>query len=143
MLDITEEVIKHLTNNIKTKIGVSSIDGVGVIAIRDIKQYEEVFPLWNYESGIYLIPNDRLGEIPKEVVELLDMYFINEECGYKVIRLFKGFNFIFHGFSYCNSAWPDNNRVNITNEGIAMRDIKAGEEILEWYNENINLDNSK
>jgi hypothetical protein len=136
-VDITEEVIKHLSTNIKTKIGVSSIDGVGVIAIRDIKQYEEVFPLWNYETGIYLIPNDRLKDIPNEVVELLDMYFINDECGYKVIRLFKGFNFTFHGFSYCNSAWPDSNKVNITNDGIAMKDITAGEEILEWYNENI------
>ena len=142
-MDITEEVIKHLSTNIKTKIGVSSIDGVGVIAIRDIKQYEEVFPLWNYESGIYLIPNDRLTEMPKEVVELLDKYFINDECGYKVIRLFKGFNFTFHGFSYCNSAWPNEHNVNITNDGIAMRDIKAGEEILEWYYENINLDKSK
>jgi hypothetical protein len=137
-VDITEEVIKHLSTNIKTKIGVSSIHGVGVFAIKDIKQYEEVFPIWDYETGIYLIPNDRLNEIPKEVVELLDMYFINEECGYKVIRLFKGFNFTFHGFSYCNSAWPDNNRVNITNDGIAMRDIKAGEEILECYHKNIN-----
>ena len=138
-MDITEEVIKHLSTNIKTKIGVSSIDGVGVIAIRDIKQYEEVFPLWNYDSGIYLIPNNRLNEIPKEVVDLLDMYFINDECGYKVIRLFKGFNFTFHGFSYCNSAWPDKTKVNITNDGIAMEDIKAGSEILEWYSENINI----
>jgi hypothetical protein len=136
-LDITEEVIKHLSTNVKTKIGVSSIDGVGVFAIRDIKQYEEVFPLWNYDSGIYLIPNDRLNEIPKEVVDLMDMYFINDECGYKVIRLFKGFNFTFHGFSYCNSAWPNKTKVNITNDGIAMENIKAGEEILEWYDENI------
>ena len=137
-MDITEEVITHLTNNIKTKIGVSSIDGVGVFAIRDIKQYEEVFPIWDYETGIYLVPNDRLSEIPNEVVNLLDKYFINNECGYKVIRLFKGFNFLFHGFSYCNSAWPNETNVNITNDGIAMRDIKAGEEILEWYIENIN-----
>ncbi len=142
-MDITEEVINHLSKNIKTKIAVSSIDGVGVFAIRDIKQYEEVFPIWEYESGIYLIPNDRLDEIPKEVIDLLDKYFINDECGYKVIRLFKGFNFLFHGFSYCNSAWPVENKVNITNDGIAMRDINAGEEILEWYNKNINLDNSK
>jgi hypothetical protein len=142
-MDITEEVINHLIYNVKTKIGVSSIDGVGVIAIRDIKQYEEVFPIWKYDSGIYLIPNDRLDEIPKEVIQLLDMYFINDECGYKVIRLFKGFNLTFHGFSYCNSSWPDTTKVNITNDGIAMRDIKAGEELLEWYNENINLDNSK
>ncbi len=137
-MDITEQVIRHLKNNIKTKIGVSSIDGVGVFAIRDIKQYEEVFPIWDYDSGIYVIPNDRLNELSIEVVDLLDKYFINDECGYKVIRLFKGFNFLFHGFSYCNSAWPNENNVNITNNGIAMRDIKAGEEILEWYNENIN-----
>jgi len=142
-MDTTEEVIKHLSTNIKTKIGVSSIDGVGVIAIRDIKQYEEMFPIWDFESGIYLIPNDRLNDIPNEVVKLLDMYFINDECGYKVIRLFKGFNFLFHGTSYCNSAWPNEHNVNITNNGIAMRDIKAGEEILEWYYENINLDKSK
>jgi hypothetical protein len=137
-MDIVEEAIKHLSTNIKTKIGVSSIDGVGVIAIRDIKEYEDVFPIWEYESGIYLIPTDRLGEIPNEVVELLDMYFINDECGYKVIRLFKGLNFLFHGFSYCNSAWPNENNINITNNGIAMRDITAGEEILEWYYKNIN-----
>jgi hypothetical protein len=140
-VDITEEVIKHLIFNIKTKLGVSPINGIGVFAIRDIKQYEEVFPIWNYESGIYLIPNDRLIEIPNEVLDLLDKYFINDECGYKVIRLFKGFNFLFHGFSYCNSAWPDNNKVNITNDGIAMMDIKAGEEILEWYTQNLNLEN--
>jgi len=142
-MDITEAVVQHFKNNVKTKIGVSSIDGVGVIAIRDIKQYEEVFPIWDNETGIYLIPSDRLDEISNEVVELLDRYFINDECGYKVIRLFKGFNFTFHGFSYCNSAWPNENNVNITNDGISMRDIKAGEEILEWYYENINLDKSK
>jgi len=89
-MDITEEVITHLKNNIKTKIGISSIDGVGVIAIRDIQKDEEVFPIWNYDTGIYLIPNDRLD--------------------------------------------------NITNDGIALRDIKTGEEILEWYHKNINSD---
>lgn len=142
-MDITEEVIKHLTHNIKTKIGISPIDGVGVIAIRDIQKDEDVFPMWEYDTGIYLIPNDRLNEIPKEVLKLLDMYFINEDCGYKVIRLFKGFNLTFHGFSYCNSAWPDKDKINITNDGIAIRDIKVGEEILEWYFQNINLENQK
>jgi hypothetical protein len=137
-MNITEEVIKHLSKNIKTKIGVSDIDGVGVFAIRDITKGEEVFPIWKYDTGIYVIPNDRLNDIPSEVVKLLDMYFINEECGYKVIRLFNGFNFLFHGFSFCNSAYQTQYTQNISNNGIAMRNIKAGEEILEWYNENIN-----
>ena len=138
-----EEVIKHLSNNIKTKIGVSSIDGIGVFAIRDIMEGDDVFIPWKFESGMYIIPNNRLDDISKEVVELMDMYFINEECGYKVIRLFKGFNFLFHGTSFCNSAFPNEDNVNISTKGIALRDIKAGEEILEWYTQNIDLANSK
>lgn len=140
-MDITEEVIYHLTKNVKTKIAVSNIDGIGVFAIRDINKGEEVFPIWEFESGIYIIPNNKMNDIPADVLDLLDMYFINAECGYKIIRLFKGLNFLFHGFSYCNSAWPNETAANITNDGIAIRDIKAGEEILEWYTENIDLAN--
>ena len=138
-----EEVIKHLSNNIKTKIGVSSTSGIGVFAIRDIMEGDDVFITWKFESGMYIIPNNRLNDIPKEVVELMDMYFINGECGYKIIRLFKGFNFLFHGTSFCNSAFPNEENVNISTKGIALRDIKAGEEILEWYTQNIDLANSK
>jgi len=140
-MDITEEVIYHLNKNIKTKIGVSSIDGVGVFAIRDIVQGEELFTPWQYDTGVYAIPNDRLSDIPNAVLELLDMYFINEECGYKVIRLFKGFNFLFHGTSFCNSAYPSKENTNVDITGIALRDISAGEEILEWYTQNLNLEN--
>ena len=142
-MDMLDEVIKHLSNNIKTKIGVSSTNGIGVFAIRDIVEDDDVFIPWKFESGMYIIPNNRLDDIPKEVVELMDMYFINEECGYKIIRLFKGFNFLFHGTSYCNSAYPIQSNVNISTKGIALRDIKAGEEILEWYTQNIDLANSK
>jgi hypothetical protein len=138
-----EKVIYHLSKNVKTKIGISSVHGIGVFAIRDISKDEDVFIPWKFESGMYVIPNNKLNDIPKEVLELMDMYFINEECGYKIIRLFKGFNFTFHGTSYCNSAYPIDSNVNISTKGIAMRDIKAGEEILEWYIENINLANSK
>jgi hypothetical protein len=132
-----EKVIYHLKNNLKTKIAVSTIHGIGVIAIRDIKKGEHVFPIWEHDTGIYVIPNDRLNEIPTEVLELLDMYFINEECGYKVIRLFKGLNFLSNAYSYCNSAYKTEHTQNISNDGIALGDIKAGEEILEWYVENI------
>jgi hypothetical protein len=137
-MDITEEVIKHLSTNIKTKLGVSSIHGVGVFAIRDINAGENVFPIREGDSFMYIIPNERLPDIPNEVLELLDMYFINEECGFKIIRLFNGMNFLFHGTSYCNSAWPNEEDTNIDITGIALRNIKAGEEILEWYHKNIN-----
>lgn len=142
-MDITEEVFYHLLKNVKTEIKISPVNGVGVFAIKDILKGEEVFPVWNYESGIYLIPNDKLNLLPDSVKILLHKYFINEECGYKIIRLFKGLNFLFHGFSYCNSAYPNIEKVNMDNNGFALRDILEGEEILEWYTENLDLVNSE
>jgi hypothetical protein len=138
-----DEVIHHLKYNVKTKLGVSHINGIGVFAIRDIKKGESLFPIWEFESGIYAIPNKRLDELPDGVFELLDMYFINEDMGYKIIKLFKGMNLLAHMVSYCNSAYKTQHTHNISNDGIALRDIKEGEEILEWYVENINLDISK
>ena len=140
-MEVVEEVIYHLSKNIKTKMGVSSIDGVGVFAIRDINVGEDVFPIWEGDSFMYIIPNERLSDIPNEVLKLLDMYFINEECGFKIIRLFKGMNFLFHGTSFCNSAYPSKENTNVDIMGIALRDISAGEEILEWYTQNLNLKN--
>jgi hypothetical protein len=132
-----EDVMAHLNHNIKTKIAVSNIHGVGVFSITDIRKGEQVFPNWEWESGIYVIPNNRLKELPDGVLELLDMYFINKDCGYKIIRLFKGLNFISNTYSYCNSAYKTEYTQNISDDGIALRDIQAGEEILEWYVENI------
>ena len=77
------------------------------------------------------------GKTPKEVFELLDMYFINEDNGYKIIRLFNGLNLVSHMISYCNSSYQTEYTENISNNGIALTDIKAGEEILELYVENI------
>jgi hypothetical protein len=134
-----EDVMHHLKNNIKTKIGVSTIHGVGVFAITDIKEGEQVFPKWEWESGIYVIPNNRLKEIPTEVLDLLDMYFINDDCGYKIIRLFKGLNFIANSYSFCNSAYNTEFEKNISFTGVALKDIQKGDEILEWYDENIYL----
>jgi len=132
-----EEVMYHLKNNIKTKLGVSPIHGVGVFAICDIKKGEQVFQEWDKKTGIYIVPNNRLSEFSDELLEMLDMYFINEECGYKIIRLFKGLNFLSNNYSYCNSSLNTGMEHNISNDGVALRDIKKGEEILEWYNENI------
>lgn len=133
-----DEVIKHLSENVKTKIGISKIDGVGVFAIRDIKKGEDLFKVWDGESGIYALPKNKLSKIPNEVLILLDKYFINTDDEYKLIRLFKGLNLVAHTISYCNSAYETEHTENISSYGIALRDIKEGEEILEWYDENIN-----
>jgi SET domain-containing protein len=133
------DVMTHLMNNIKTKISVSTIHGVGVFAIKDIKKGEEVFPTWDGPTKIYGIHKSMLHLLPISVKEIIDAYFISNEKDYILIRLFNGINFISHSLSYCNSAHPNKEMVNIDNDGIAIRDIKAGEEILEWYTQNLNL----
>lgn len=142
-MDITQEVIYHLLDNVKTELRPSSIHGIGVFAIRDIKEGEQLFEVWENESGIYLIPNEEYEKFPDSIKVILHRYFINGECGYKVIRLFKGMNLVCHSISFCNSAYPNKENTNIDLKGFALRDISEGEEILEWYTENIDLANSK
>lgn len=142
-MDMLEEVIYHLSKNIKTELKNSNIDGIGVFAIRDINEGEQVFPLWQQNGGWYILPEDKLDSIPNDVMRLIDKYFITVDSKFKMIKLFKGMNFVFDSLSFCNSAWPNRENINISTKGVALRDIKAGEEILEWYTENIDLANSK
>jgi hypothetical protein len=134
-----ELILHHLKHNIKTEIKSSNIDGIGIFAIKDIKVGEDVFPQWNYETGIYIIENNRFLEIPEEVQKIVDRYYISRVDGFRIIRLFKGQNFFYNSFCFCNSSYPTLENTNISNEGIALRDIQKGEEILEAYTENIIL----
>lgn len=135
----TELILHHLKHNIKTEIKSSNIDGIGIFAIKDIKVGEDVFPQWNYESGVYVIQNSRFSEIPQEIQQIVDRYYISRVDGFRIIRLFKGQNFFYNSFCFCNSSYPHLENTNISNEGIALRDIQKGEEILEAYTENIIL----
>ena len=58
--EVTEEVIHHLSKNIKTKLAVSNIDGIGVFAITDINEGESLFTAWEHQSGVYVIPINKL-----------------------------------------------------------------------------------
>jgi hypothetical protein len=40
-MDITEEVFKHLNENVKTEVRPSTISGVGIFAIKDINVDDE------------------------------------------------------------------------------------------------------
>ena len=63
-----DEVVDYLSKDVKTEIGVSSIDGVGVFAIRDIKKGEELFPIWKNKTGIYAIPKNKLHKKYKHIL---------------------------------------------------------------------------
>jgi len=134
-----ELLLHHFKHNIKTQLLTSPIDGVGIFAIKDISFGEEVFPQWNYDTGLYIIENKRFKELPEEVQLLIDKHYISRVNGFKIIRLFNGLNFFYNPFCFCNSSYPHLENTNISNDGIALRDIHKGEEILEAYTENISL----
>ena len=134
-----EEILYHLTHNIKTELKPSNIDGVGVFAIRDIKKGENVFPKWEYETGLYYISNDTFNKLPLDIKRLVDRYYISREPNFRIFRLFNGQNFFYNSFCFCNSSYPNPSNCNISNDGYALRDIEKGEEILEDYSENISL----
>jgi len=135
-----EKVINHFKYNIKTDLKCSPIHNIGVFAIKDIKEGEQLFPDWDGESGYYFIPRNRLIELPKQVGKVIYTYFIYEEPDFKEVKLYKGLNFLWHNYTFVNSAWPNPEKRNIK-DGIALRDIAEGEEIFEWYTENISAAN--
>jgi len=63
-----ELLLHHFKHCIKTELRQSPIDGVGIFAIKNIGVGEEVFPQWQYETGLYIIENKRFGE-GEEILE--------------------------------------------------------------------------
>ena len=136
--DEIPKVVQHLMLNVKTEVKPSNIHGVGVFAIRDIKEGENMFEPWTGETGAYVIPDEIYYQLHPNMIDLLNRYFITQnDVGYKVIRLFNGINFVSHTICFCNSSYPNESDANMSIHGIALRDIKEGEEILEYYWENI------
>jgi hypothetical protein len=132
-----DEVIEHLRECVMTELRCSPIHGIGTFAIRNITQGERVFVPWKHYSAVYAIPEDRIREIPESVLQQIDKYFISNVEGYRLIKLFNNINFLCNGLSYCNSAHPHQERQNIDDKGIALRDIQQDEELLLWYTSNI------
>jgi hypothetical protein len=132
-MDITDEVIYHLKHNILTELRLSEVHGIGVFAIVDIPKNTYIFTKWSNETGIYRIPKNRLNELPAPVLKMINMNFIDDDPDYKIIRLFNGLNYLVHSSSFCNSSYPYKENQNVDGFGKTLRDIKSGEEILEWY----------
>jgi SET domain-containing protein len=132
-LDLVDEVIYHLKHNILTELRSSKIHGIGVFALVDIPKDTYIFTKWTNGTGMFHIPKNRLNELPEPVLNLINMNFIDDDPDHKIIRLFNGVNYLFHSSSFCNSSYPIMENQNVDNFGKTLRDIKAGEEILEWY----------
>jgi SET domain-containing protein len=132
-LELVDEVIYHLKTNVLTELRPSQIHGIGVFALMDIPKDTYIFSKWSNGTGIFHIPKNRLNELPEPVLDLINKNFIDDDPNYKIIRLYNGLNYLSHLPSFCNSSYPHEDKHNVDRFGKTIRDIKKGEEILEWY----------
>jgi len=128
---------EYIQAYVNTKLEPSKINGVGVFALRDIQHKEELFNLWEGESGEYTLTDNELNSLDNNVKEhLLNMY------GYKKIDnkytmfviLNKDCHWIFKTPLHWVNSCSFNETPNIDRETLeANRNIKKGEEILLKY----------
>lgn len=72
---------EYIRDYVNTRLEPSIIHGVGVFALRDIQQDEELFKPWEGESGEFTLSDEELNSLdPNVKLHLLQMY------GYKIIH---------------------------------------------------------
>ena len=140
----TKQFIEHFKKQVYTRIGVSKISGVGVIAIRDIPMGTQ--PFNESRSCQFLeIPKikimddpDIAGSVKKLVIDMCP-----EEHGMLYIPKFT-MNELGAGFYLNHSKTPNMAAMKGGEDFIALRDIKEGEELTVDYGtySEENLDNN-
>ena len=130
-MTIKEKIILNLRENVYCRIGVSTIHGIGVIAIREIPK--GINPFIGVHSARYTkIDECDLNDIPQEVKDMVKDFFVFEKGKYQIP------NFGLNGLDisyYMNHS----NKPNITSDEkginfIANKNILPGEELTIDYN---------
>ena len=126
-----EQQITELNSEVKCKLSVSSIHGVGVFAMRSIKQGERCYCRPNMIPKFYNIPYGSLSKLFPEIRELVLQRWASIVNG----SIFCSPNDDAHLLMFVNhSCNPNYDVVSDT----ALRDIVNGEEILENYTAMVN-----
>ncbi len=128
---------EYIKNHINVKLQPSPINGVGVFALRDIQKEEELFKLWEGESGEYTLTDEELNSLSNDIREhLLNMY------GYKEIdgeyRMFVILNKDCHWIYKTPLHWVNScsfeEEPNVDKKTLKVtKFIKKGDEILLKY----------
>lgn len=129
--------IDYIKKYVNVKLQPSNINGVGVFALKDINDGEEIFVPWKEKTDIYYITTDDLETLDINVKQhILDMYEyqkINEKWMIP-IYLNYGCHWIFKTPLHWVNSCANNETPNIDREKlITNRKIFAGEELLTKY----------
>ena len=120
-------IVETLNNTVKCKIAPSSIHGVGVFAIMDIKKGEKMFcaedkKLW------YSLPPKKFCQIRFEVAYLIYQRYPKSMMGSQFLSPNSDARLI----SFMNESKDPNYDCKTD---LALEDIKCGQEVLENYDD--------
>lgn len=128
---------EYIRDCVNVKLDVSRIQGVGVFALRDIEEGEEIFKVWEGESGEYTLTELELNSLDERIREhLFNMYGYKQIDGqYQMfVILNRGCHWIFktplHWVNSC--GWDETPSVD-KETLIVKKFIRRGEEILAKY----------
>ena len=88
----------YLNTSVKSYGRASKVHGIGLFALVDIKEGEQVFPEWEGETGWYKIKWVDAQKLPTEVLSYVLRSFgskIIDEDSYVNFKLVKNTNFLF------------------------------------------------
>ena len=129
---------EYVRDYIKTDTGVSDVHGIGTFALCDIRRGEQVFVLWRGKTEVYTITAEEFNSLPKHSQNMILKSYENSKTNEYWFKLHTGGYFnLANPYVYMNTAEENGNVDSST--GVALKDIKAGEEILGTYK----LENTK
>ena len=126
---------EFLNNHVLSYVAPSPIDGVGLFALKDIPKGVDIFKKWDGETDIYSIKFRKAKLLPQSVLELILKSFSNQvinDDSNIYYRLINGVNFLISEPTCLLNTGFENGNVDSVN-GISLKSIKAGEEILGNY----------
>ena len=118
--------ITELNNTVRCKLGVSKIEGVGVIAMRNIQKGERCYITPNVIPKFYNIPFGSLSKLLPEVKELVLQRWASIVNG----SIFQSPNNDAGLLFFVNHS--ENPNYDVVSD-TALKDIRAEEEVLEDY----------
>ena len=121
-----EQQINELNSEVRCKLGVSKVEGIGVFAIRNIYKGERCYCTPNMIPKFYNIPYGSLSKLFPEVKELVLQRWASVVNG----SVFQSPNDDQSLLMFVNHSYEPNYDVV---SDTALKDIKMGGEVLEDY----------
>jgi SET domain-containing protein len=131
MASLKDQLMRHLTEEVYCRLGISKTHGVGVFSIRPIPK--GTFPLKTRARQTEVrITRDELAALPKGVITQLKRFCYHEKGTYYVPS--SGFNTMDLAVYLNHSKKPN---LRFTKKGVleALKDIRKGEELTIDYDE--------